>query len=506
MGSFSTQGWDTVFALRLAVVNAELARAVAQGSTRLPALDWESKDHYAALKATFDAWQVTGKGLEGSGGTVVTMRFPVRTGTFRVDKATQPIDGVTAVGTVNLIPLTDGPTHKLVVDSSRPIKITRIESAAPLQDKSSLQLAFTEALSAALPGFNHVFAAVDLNSRLKDALPWLAPKAAAFCFMGGDSDEESYFGTLCETDDYIPGNPLPPASMSGGLIPKGAAAALLVSKKLFFSQMLLPGLQKGFRSKGFRLTSGDSSIVKSEGSPELPIRTEPVDLSALYLLFADPAFRAILSPATVVEVLPALVLMAAEYATHGSVRIQGTMTINIDSLSITEEFGKIKAAAGLVCVVNTASPLPKVELLTARFDATTSFGLVVKPDGSIGFGPAGAPTHTTPQVEAASWIKNEVAVIEWFVDLVAMILTVVTEGLAFALVLVGEIIFNLLMKVVPELIAAYAGRHVGNAAPAALEAFAIAAVSPVTWTARSFRPTSVSLDGDLRFGGEFISS
>ena len=44
MGSISTQGWDTVFAVRLPEVNATLARAVADKSAQLPDIHWTSDD------------------------------------------------------------------------------------------------------------------------------------------------------------------------------------------------------------------------------------------------------------------------------------------------------------------------------------------------------------------------------------------------------------------------------------------------------------------------------
>jgi hypothetical protein len=93
---------------------------------------------------------------------------------------------------------------------------------------------------------------------------------------------------------------------------------------------------------------------------------------------------------------------------------------------------------------------------------------VLKSDGTKGFGHTGAQTHTTPEVTPASRVKTGGTVIDWFVNVIGLILTTLKAGLALVLVVIIEI----LMQVMPELISKDIAKHAGQEAPAGLEALA----------------------------------
>lgn len=518
--TISTQGWDTVFALRLPEVNAVLSRAIATGSTRLPALNWTAQDGTAWLIATFDPWQLTSKGLQGTGGTIVKMRFPIKHGIFSYGGETA-IGGITVIGTVRLGKITEASHTKLVLDHAKGVKIDDIESSSPLpsavvQNKVALEMALTEAISAVLSDFRHVFASVDLNNQLKDAVPWLAPKAVDYCFMGGENDAESYFGTLCMTDCYIAGNPTPPASLSAELVPSGANAALLLSRNLFFRNLLLPGVARGLAPKDhapsqaelaeiqqmFNLVDNGRKIVKKSDTPALFMKTEPIDLSILYAVEGST----VLIP--VVGQLMAFTTMVgtffSELITHGKPDIAGQMSIYMETLTIQEETGKIVFRIGQRCHIKPAPPLPEIEIVTATFDITASFDLVMQPDGKVEFRQAGSPTHTTPVIDAPDWIKNSSTAIEIILAIVGTIATVATEGLASVLIGIEFALLTAEIKALPMVIGYQLGGSTGTAAPDSLELLVIAAMSPVMWSDRSFKLTSVALNEDFVFGGTFV--
>src|SRR5690348_3301210 len=136
MGSVSTEGWDTIFALRLPEVNAEIARAISRGDGRLPDLNWAPPDGSAKLTASFGTWSLAADGAQPTGGTQVTMRLPVATGSFTFMKSPpQSLAGIILKAQVQLTALA-GQQHALVVDSTRPVTITDIEASPPLPNPS----------------------------------------------------------------------------------------------------------------------------------------------------------------------------------------------------------------------------------------------------------------------------------------------------------------------------------------------------------------------------------
>jgi hypothetical protein len=502
MDTISTQGWDTVFALTLAEVNAQLARAVVDTSARLPDVNWTS-GNVATLKASFGTWSISSRGHEQSGGTLVTMLFPVTKGIFTYNSQSQQLDGIRLEASVELTSIADDPQHKLVVDVTRPITVTAIDSTPPQPNESTLKLAFNYALKDALASLKYAFAKVDPSQELKDSMPWLAPApgGVGYCFMGGSSDADSYFGSLCMTDGFIAGNPLPPASMSANLIPTSASAALLMSKQLLFRHVLLPGIIKDFNAQSFDLASGDTTIVMQSGANPILVNTVDVDLSILYAVLSGAALLSL--PVTALGLAAAAV---AEAATHGgSAKIDGTMQIYLEGLTVTEQAGQIVFDSTLRCELATASPLPAISVATVRLTATSYFELVMQADGKVLFQRAGEPTHSTPEVDAPAWVSTASPVMEGILGLVGTVLTVVTDGVAAVL---AGVIFGLLQvafQFLPQVVQRQLQSGVGQTAPAGLEQLVTVAVSPITWTNKTFKPTAVALNGDLLFTGIFVS-
>lgn len=516
----STEGWDTVFALRLPQVNAQIAHAIWAGTTKLPVLNWTSNDGSASLRdVTFTTWQLSSQGLEGTGGTQLKMRFLVNGGSFCMqDTAPAALGGSVILGTVSLAVLADVSHARLVLDHRKGVTVDTLAiiGSIPSALQPPFKLAMGLALSAALSEFGHVFASVDLNLLAAGGMPWLSPKAVGYCFFGGCDDASSYLGTLCMTDTFIAGNPTPPASLASGLVPDGATGAFVLSRELFVRNLLLPGVARGFATESlgkdstalaayqkqmFDLAESDSKIVKKPGSPDIFVQAVAMDLSILYsmltLLTAGGALGALTGA------LSGLATALIELIATGKPNLSGSASVNIETLVIAEEAGAIVFRTGLRCDVHTASPLPKVSIATVRFDAVTSFKLAMQADGTVRFQQIGTSTHTTPTMEAPDWIKSGDTGAKILLAIVGVVLTVISEGL-FA-VLSGILLVGLeaAMQFLPVLIQRQIADGTGGAAPAGLERLVIAAAEPVRWTDRTFKPTSVVLNGDLAFGGTF---
>lgn len=516
----STEGWDTVFALRLPQVNAQIAHAVYAGTTKLPVLDWTSNDRSASLcDVTFTAWLLSSQGLEGTGGTQVKMRFMINGGSFSMQNAAPAaLAGSVIIGTVSLGVLADASHSRLVLDHRKGVTVDELAISGSIQPalQPPFKLAIGLALSAALGEFGHVFASVDLNLLAAGNMPWLSPKAVGYCFLGGRDDASSYLGTLCMTDSFIAGNPTPPTSLAAGLVPDGATGAFALSRELFVRNLLLPGVSRGFapassshdanalaayQKQMFDFAESDRKIVKKPGSPDIFVQSVPVDLSILYSMMILTTAGGALG--VLVGALSGLGTALVELIATGQPNLSGTASVNIETLVVAEEAGAIVFRTGLRCDVHTDSPLPNVSIAKVRFDVVTSFTLAMQADGTVRFQQVGTSTHTTPTIEAPDWIKNSDTGAKIILSIVGIVLTVISDGL-FA-VLSGILLVGLeaAMQFLPVLIQRQIADGAGGAAPAGLERLVIAAAGPVRWSDRTFKPTSVVLNGDLAFGGTF---
>ena len=66
MGMISTNGWDTVFALRLPAINRAIAAAAKKGEIKIPPIDFKSDG--LEMTGKFGVWQLTSEGLQNTGG------------------------------------------------------------------------------------------------------------------------------------------------------------------------------------------------------------------------------------------------------------------------------------------------------------------------------------------------------------------------------------------------------------------------------------------------------
>ncbi|MGH6909892.1 MAG: TULIP family P47-like protein, partial [Phenylobacterium sp.] len=308
----TTAGWDTVFALRLSHVNELLAAAIRAGDLVLPRIDWsDPSGGQFSISAPLVGFAFVGD--PSLSGSQTKVKISVGPGTLEYE-GTYQTSAADVFGQLDLRRIDD---PKFVSISAQPatdffpsrvanLTLTdaqqKATTGADLQE--AYKSAFQQGVETNLKAFQPVLAKIDLQSALRQSARWLAPVAVGHCVAGGvdasgNADNGTALAILCMTDPFVPGNPLPPPSFDGRLIPKDAKAAFLISGPKFNRNLLFAGLAQALYSPGkpltpdqlaqiekdrLQITGQDASQVISmkPGSPAIPLRTVQVDVSPLY--------------------------------------------------------------------------------------------------------------------------------------------------------------------------------------------------------------------------------
>lgn len=507
MPVISTGGWDTAFALSLTEVNRHFARSVASGKLKIPDLNWTSKDKTATVQGVqFDPWQLSSEGMQGAGGTLVSVRFPIRAGTVRVLQDQGDLQGVLVTARVSLLAVTTPQRSVLKLGTQHGVTVTKVVPGKITGTLAKmLNTVFTEALSAAIASFDAVFASVDFNVIAAAEFDWLAPKAVGYAFLGGHDDPSSYLGVLCMTGNFVKGNPTPPASLSQDLLAKDSNSAFAMSQALLFRDLLLKGLTKGLGkgdSGSFKLSDDGRKILKTPGTNPIYVQTQPVDLSILYTVFGAmllvPASWPVLIALGVYSLITSLIV-------NGKPNLMGSAAVYIESLEVVEVASGLQFTAGLRCDIVTGLPLPVFTVATARLSTTATVGMVMD-KGVARLAKVGDTSTSTPTLDAPDWLKNSSTGLSVVLGIVMTIVMAVTEGLAAVLIAIDMIAIQAALNFLPELIRQQIQARLGEGVPAGLEMLAVAAASPLSWSNCSFTAKHVTLAGDLGFTGDFAAT
>ena len=262
----NTLGWDTVFGIRFGDVNQAIVNA---GSS--PASFTYDDPGVEKINGVFSDWTVT-----GGSGQLLQKTLPVDALFFafgadpdterrqvaiqievQLDQIPQPaanvkakrgsvvefrIKGSNILGDPGTVLTVSYPA--LPPDGGFPGQPASIADGLTPDD---IGLLFSNWINfQAAPGeytnlqeFNHAFAAVNLNSRAAtDAFAWLAPTAVAYG-VSADGAGNGILAILCMTENRA--KPVQ-QDVASELLPNGARAGFLISKRMYMANMLMPGL------------------------------------------------------------------------------------------------------------------------------------------------------------------------------------------------------------------------------------------------------------------------
>jgi hypothetical protein len=274
---YSTNGWDTVFVIRVPDVNTAIAAKAVSPKT------WSAKVPASLFgpeidaNGTFGTWSVT---LGGSG-SILYMAIP-----FTADLTTQNVQvtggAVHIAVKLDFIPqpaTSNGTPNALVLrsrgdgDTDPAVTVTSVSYTSPVytdpDEKKALDNALKEVLgqwfNANLAAFSYVFATVNLGIlEASGAFQWLFPTYTTYAYVDSGTMEDALLGVLCMTEQRDPSGAV--QEISPGSLPDGARASFNISQERFLQKMVLPSLPVEFSKAGkgtFAVTNNDTQVSAS---------------------------------------------------------------------------------------------------------------------------------------------------------------------------------------------------------------------------------------------------
>lgn len=279
-----TNGWDTVFAIRIKDVNSAIRlQKSSPADFSQHYVDPETDDDIT-ITGVFGDWQLT----TGGDGKNLHMSVPIKTGTMTRNGKPYDMAGDVATIEVNcdfvpppvkgIKPSKDGSLHDLKLKTtsddplSPPVSVTGLNFAGKNPGmviesimKGVLEIWFNLNLSS----FNQVFAVANLNL-LADgsdgSFQWLQPTWSSYACSSGPDDESSFFGVLCMIDNHDPAGLA--HQLSSAAIPTDQRSSFMISTPMFMQYIVLPGLPGAFvnaQASDFELANNNTSIVNKSG-------------------------------------------------------------------------------------------------------------------------------------------------------------------------------------------------------------------------------------------------
>jgi hypothetical protein len=245
MPSISTNNWDTAFGITFKDVNAAI---IAQGSS--PAAF--TGEHAIAggtvdVTASFGPWQ-----LSGGSDSLLQMTLPLQDGTVSGAGNDPVAFTATAVIQVSLgyIPQPGAATSDLKLNTGTGVSVISVTlTSGPDSARDSIKGALQGWLGANLAEFNHVFAAVDLNTQADTGeFSWLQPTHLGYALYteGFASSDDYLFGVLAMTE-HRAGSRLS-SEISPQIIPSGSQAGFLIAAERIVEKMFLPNITSLFKN------------------------------------------------------------------------------------------------------------------------------------------------------------------------------------------------------------------------------------------------------------------
>ncbi len=460
-----TFGWDTVFAIRLPDLNNALCKPNAS-----PGSFSQDMGNGYHINGTFGFWQVK----RGGDGKNLQLSVPIHTGTMGYNNTSTVLDGATAIVEIALNylpppqkthPTKSGSTHQLKANAKGngpeqpPAAVIDIlppqGKSYSIVGKALIQGALNTWFNENLSEFEHVFSVVNLNLLAdKASFQWLKPSNTGYAYADGNTDENSFFGVLCTTEERSIDELT--HEISSAAIPTGARAGFLINSKIFLRDSVLGGIPKAFdgaKSTDFQLTSEDSEITKA---PHATVKLKPVNYGGEDYMPYVESFS--------------LQINDTEIVTHMEIKV--TVFPGVDSIIDMTYYHTLE--------------------------------LVNKPDGSqtIGFKQVRQPqiTHTK---HVAAGVKVTFVILEILGAVVGALTGGAGDIVEFIITAVIIAIIVGVIEGIELLITDVLTNGVANSMPA-INPLIYAGTDPITWPTQQskFKLTSVNLNGAVQFGGD----
>ncbi len=283
----STNGWDTVFAIRVPDVNSAIVKQKTSPKDFEKITTDPTYGITSSVQGTFGDWQIT----LGGDGQNINMRVPIKTGTFTLNKKQTSLNGGEAVIQLKLNflpPPTKTPPTPKGTNHDLKAKLTPEVSGVPVVSvlnfvwpqgttdpgviadsliKGDLQAWFNDNLK----DFVQVFSAVNLNVKADtENLQWLKPTYTSYAYADPISESkdlcDALFGVLCITTSKTDPTTLR-HEITSGAIPSGQRSSFLIGEQLFTREVMYPSLPASFKSAtldDFELTNNDTEIILSD--------------------------------------------------------------------------------------------------------------------------------------------------------------------------------------------------------------------------------------------------
>jgi len=264
----STNGWDTVFAIKFPDVNSAIVSAGASPASFSYTNTGSSGT--IVITGTFGDWQLT----TGGDGENLHMSLPISSGSVDNAGSVTPYSNATATIEVRLDLLpqpgatsTSGPNN-LVVDPSvvSVLDISYSGTAPDAVTSALINQGLEDWLVANIQDFNHVFATVDLNTRLDSAsqFQWLMPTHTSYAVGDAATVADAVFAVLSMTENRSAANLS--HIVDADAIPGGERSGFLINTERFLEKIVLPGVPVFFSNASesdFDIVEDGTQIVNN---------------------------------------------------------------------------------------------------------------------------------------------------------------------------------------------------------------------------------------------------
>jgi hypothetical protein len=453
-----TYGWDTVFAVPIADVNAAIVKA---GTSPKSFAATDAVDRYA-VTGEFGPWQLTTQGS----GDIVRLAIPLTQAVItKPDRSTETATGVALVDVrLNFLHQQEE-QQRPPTGALRDLRVRTTAAGPDAPAASVVQVCYSGAkpsflADAALQGmlgdwlnknlsaFEHVFATVNIDrTAAQGAFQWLQPTDVAYAYQDLGTPNDGLLGVLCMTEKRPSAGLV--QQISAAAIPSGARCGLLISKERLLAKLLLPTMPQlfaGARQQDFALSESGQSIVNATKDVSFQVTTK-------------------------------------DGKTHSA---------RIIDLVLTIEAGELQLS---VKTVTTVSPGIRAYCQTQNF---LGIRLVNKPDESqtLGyFDRRPAITNHWPEADPGIEITEDIFGV---IALIAVaIALVVTDGAAIgAVALVMGLVAGVMMLTTTII------QMVGKDDAPAINSLVLDATVPIVWRdSKDFRLDNACLNDSLQLGG-----
>lgn len=447
-GAAPTNGWDLVYAVRIAQVNAQIV------AEKLSPAAFSHDAGDATVEGTFGSWQIT----TGGSGYLVYLLLPVDGTVTRPGEPAIPFSGSVKLAVeLNYLPVSPAETTRQALQiAGSPAgagdRVATIQDLTLAPDpgfiadtfiRTALQLWLAENIAV----LNRVFAVVDMTQVTAEApYAWLKPTSLSYAYVDGPEAGDGVLAILAMTQGRSAGTD--PQQVAVTLIPDGADAALAISSSLLLD-----------------------SVVRNA----LPV-TFPGTTIADYTLATDS---------------PTLSLVAPRQL--GAIDYQGTTY-----QPLLESFSVEFTGSQIVC--KSQSSIPAGDGVTCHTSVLATQGLTLATNAqgepTLAFTEIGSPqvshwTTTDPDTDQTD------EAIGYGLMAAGVLAAIFTGGIAGIFVIAAGVVVGGVIANLPELISDWTP----DTAPS-LDLMAVNMTSPFTWTGgTAFAVASADLAESMRLSG-----